>query len=90
MAAVAEERKLEKYSCLAPSHTIVPVAIETLGAFGPQSLAFLKDLGKRIQQRTGEDKAGHYLLQQLSVAVQRGNYISISDSLGGLSSHTFV
>ena len=89
-ATVAEEQKLEKYSCLAPSHTIVPVAIETLGAIGPQSLAFLKDLGVRIQQRTGEDIAGHYLLQQLSIAVQRGNYILIRDSMGGLSSHTFV
>ncbi len=78
VAAMAEGGKMAKYSCLSPSHTIVPVAIETLGAIGPLSLAFLKDLGSRIRQRTGEQKAGHYLQQQLSVAVQRGNSISIS------------
>ena len=67
----------------------VPIAIESLGAIGPQSLAFLKDLGSRIRQQTGEERAGHYLLQQLSVAVQRGNSVSIRGSIGGLSSSLF-
>ena len=83
---MAEEKKI---SCLAPSYTIVPVAIETLGAIGPLSLAFLKDLGTRIRHQTKE-KGGHYLLQQLSVAVQRENSISIRGSLGSLSSHPIL
>ena len=52
-------------------------------------LAFLKDLGTRIGHHTREEKAGHYLLQ-LSVAVQRGNFISIRGSLGSPSSHPFL
>ena len=43
VAEKAEEKKLAKYNCFASSHNIVPVAIETLGAIGPISLAFLKD-----------------------------------------------
>ncbi len=31
MAAMAEEKKVLKYSCLAPTHTIVPIAIESIG-----------------------------------------------------------
>ena len=31
----------------APSHTIVPVAIESLGVIGPISMAFLKDLSRK-------------------------------------------
>ena len=61
MAARAETRKLTKYDSLAPSHTIVPVAIESLGVIGPISMAFLKDLSRRIRQRSGEVKAHQYL-----------------------------
>ena len=63
VAAGAETRKLTKYDRLAPSHTIVPVAIESLGVIGPISMAFLKDLSRRIKQRSGEVKAHQYLLQ---------------------------
>ena len=90
VAEKAEEKKLAKYNCFASSHNIVPVAIETLGAIDPISLAFLKDLETRLWKKTGEEKAGHYLLQQLSVAVQRGNYISIMGSVGGFFSDTFL
>ena len=32
----------------------------------------IKDIGRRIASETGESRAGEYLLQRLSVAVQRG------------------
>ena len=76
----AEERKVEKYRCLPASHLFCPVAIETLGAVGPQSLALIKDIARRIASETGESRAGEYLLQRLSVAVQRGNPAAV---LGG-------
>ena len=53
VAAGGETRKLTKYDSLAPSHTIVPVAIESLGVIGPILMAFLKDLSRRIRQRSG-------------------------------------
>ena len=49
----------------------------TLGVIGPDSLAFLHDLASRIQKVTMEPLALQYLLQRLSVAIQRGNAIAI-------------
>ena len=68
----------------------MPVAVETLGAVGPLSLAFLKDLGCRIKQRSGVEKAWQYLLQQLSVAVQRSNVISVRGVISVHSKDSFV
>ena len=82
VAATAEERKSEKYRGLPPGHMFSPIAIETLGAIGPKSLALLKDLGRRIRSELGEPKSTEYLLQRLSVAVQRGNSISVLASTG--------
>ena len=73
VAEAAEDRKYEKYMGLPPGHFFSPVAIETLGAIGPKSLALLKELECRIRAETGEPKCREYLLQRLSVAIQRGN-----------------
>ena len=54
VAALAEEKKRDKYAHLDPSHSFTPVAVETSGAIGLQSLAFLKDLGRRLRQVTGK------------------------------------
>ena len=61
-------------------YKIVPVAVETMGAMGamgPRTLLFLKELGKRMRAQTGEARSADYLLRRLSAAVQRGNAISI-------------
>ena len=77
VAAGAETRKRAKYFCLEPIYTFIPVAIESSGVFGPQTLEFLKELGNRLSRVTGEEKSYTYLLQRLSVAVQRGNSASV-------------
>ena len=82
MAALAEERKKSVYAHLDPSHSFTPVAVETSGVVGPQSLAFLKDLGRRMRQVTGEERSLSYLLQRVSVAVQRGNAASVLGTTG--------
>ena len=64
--AVAAERKVAKYMALGRSHSFTPVAIETLGAIGPKSLAFIRDLGYRMKQSTVEERALTYMLQRLS------------------------
>ena len=56
MAAAAEERKVAKYMALGRSHSFTAVAIETLGAIGPKSLTFIRDLGYRMKQRTDKDR----------------------------------
>ena len=77
VAALSEERKAAKYSHLTPTYLFTPVAIESSGAIGPQSRAFLQELGRHVQLELGDTNATMYLLQRLSVAVQRGNAVAI-------------
>ena len=81
VAAQAEAKKSSKYNRLSSSYSFFPIAIETLGALGPISRSFIKSLGQRISQYTGDELAGHYLLQRLSVTVQRGNSSLIMDTI---------
>ena len=90
VAALAEERKVAKYMCLSAMHTMTPVAIETSGVFGPQTMDFLKDLGRRVTQTTGEERSTTFLLQRLSVAVQRGNAASVLGTTGLPSGGTSI
>ena len=62
-----------------------PVAIETFGAMGKRSFTYVKELDHTVRQCTGEVKARAYLLQRLSVAVQKGNAASVLGSVGGQS-----
>ena len=70
MAAHAEEKKCEKYSHLVPNYFFQPVVMETSGVIGPNSLSFLRALGSRLAQESGEANSTAYLLQRLSIAVQ--------------------
>ena len=85
VADLPEERKTDKYSSLGAGYSFTPVAIETFGAMGKRSLTFVREVGHRVLQCTGEVKARTYLLQCLSVALQRGNGISVMGSVGGRS-----
>ena len=84
VAVRAESLKEEKYFDLLHTHEFAPIAVETSGVFGPRTLAFVKELGRRLGSHTGEEKACTYLIQRMSIAVQRGNAISI---LGNFGSH---
>ena len=73
--AAAEQRenlKIVKYSSLKNYH-FIPCAIETYGAWGSKSLKFLKEIGKKLSEVTGEKKSTFFLSQSISVAIQRGN-----------------
>ena len=63
------------------SHLFCPLSIETMGAMGPRSLELVREVGRRIALETGEPRSTDFLLQRLSVAVQRGNCASV---LGGI------
>ena len=77
VAAEMERRKGEKYVHLNPSHFFVPIAVETLGAMGPEAGYFFRNLGRRIAAATSEPLSRPYLLQRVAVAVQRGNAAAI-------------
>ena len=48
------------------------MAVETLGALGEEASTFFRDLGHRIKAVIAELSL-QFLMQQLSVAAQRGN-----------------
>ena len=78
VADQAESRKSDKYSNMDLNmYPFAPVVIETLGVFEKQTLSFLKDLACCVHKVSGEVKSFPYLLKRLSVAVQRGNAVSI-------------
>ena len=87
VAAQAEVKKKSKYAHLDPAHLFVPVALEISRALGPRSREFL---GHRLRQMTGEEKSFVYLIQRVSVAIQRGNAaselgtMSLADNLSPL------
>ena len=71
-----------KYSQLDSSHYFEPVAIETTGVIGERSRKFLVELGRRIRRVSGEVNSTAFLLQRLSIAVQRGNAASVLGTIG--------
>ena len=66
VAARAESLKEEKYIDLLRTHEFAPIAVETSGVFGPRTLAFVKELGRRLRSHT-EEKACTYLIQRMSM-----------------------
>ena len=82
VAEHTEDRKADKYQDLPPSHIFTPMAVETMGAIGPRSVAFLRQLGSRIARETGEPRSTDFLLQRISVAVQVGNSASVRGGMG--------
>ena len=73
VATDAECRKQLKYEAISQTHCFIPVAVETLGALGEEATAFLKDLGRRIAASTKEHRSFEFLMQRVSVIIQRGN-----------------
>ena len=76
VAEMVENGKSAQYTHLRSTHLFVPVSVEMSGFFGEESLHFLREL---VSTETEGHDAFHCLLQRLtlSVAIQRGNAISI-------------
>ena len=55
VAQQAEDRKMRKYKHLDSCYFFTPVAIETSEVFGPKTTEFLKELGHRLRQVSGEE-----------------------------------
>ena len=79
-AAQAEQNKRRKYAELASSGDILfmPVAIETLGVWGPSAWELCRDIGSRAAALSGDSRSHAFLVQRLSLAVQRGNAASVA------------
>ena len=88
VATQVEDTKVSKYAHLDSSYLFTPVGIETSGAFGLEALRFFRELGCQVKRATSEDNAHQYLVQKISVAVQRGNAASVLGSSSGLCDHS--
>ena len=71
-ALKAEKGKLVKYECLAAQYIVMPIAFETLGPMAPMGLKFIKEIGSRIADISGDKRA-----TRLGISTQRGNATSI-------------
>ena len=63
--------KEEKYSHLLRSDDFTPVTVEISGVFGPKSMSFIEEVGKRLWIQSGEQKPISYLMHRLSMAVYK-------------------
>ena len=57
------------------------MGIETLGSYGPYALNFIKDIGRRIMEISGEKRSTSYLMQVIGMAIQRGNSACILETV---------
>ena len=54
--------------------------LETLGPINESAVQFLNDLGHRITSVSADDKEAQFLVQRLSIALQRSNAILLHES----------
>ena len=77
IAEEAESRKIGKYQKLLQNYEVIPICVETLGPWGPNGLKLIQEIGKKIQDSTKEPRSTSFLIQSISMAVQRGNSASV-------------
>ena len=83
----AEVSKRAKYTALASTYRFEPIAIETTGVFGPTTKNIVWEIGKRISEKTGDKRETMWLKQRLSIAVQRGNALTILSRTYHMTEH---
>ena len=79
-AELAVTLKKQKRAALSLTHEFVPIAIETSRIFNSEGWDFVKKIGSRLSNALSNEKETAYLFQRISVAIQRGNSISFSES----------
>ena len=83
-AEQASACKEEKFATLVLSHTIIPIAIETMGPIDSKASSFLQELGRRLSVTTDNPRESAFLFQRLSVALQRYNAECIHGTFGAV------
>lgn len=72
-AETAAGAKHLKYSNLKASYSFLPFAVEAAGSWGTEALCFIRELGKRLKEKGHDARSGSFLVQRISLAIQRGN-----------------
>lgn len=78
----AERYKHNHYRQLKENYLFTPLAFESLGCMGPETKKFIGKLGSLMRVASGEPRSTDYLLQKISIAIQRGNAACILGTLG--------
>ena len=65
---------------LSNTHVFVPVAIETGGTWHHQAAELVEEIGRRTANITGDARESNFLFQQLSVALQSWNAVSVQNT----------
>lgn len=78
----AARHKHVKYADLEPVYDFVPVAVETAGPWCAEAKKLVKDIGRRLRDRGCDPRSGSYLVQQISLAIQRGNAAGVFGTFG--------
>ena len=82
IAEKAERSKHNHYIKLKENYLFTPLAFESLGSMGPETKKFIDKLGSKMKAASGESRSKDYLLQKISIAIQRGNAACILGTLG--------
>ena len=82
-AEFASVRKWAKYASVASTHIFCPVACETMGPINLEGLALIRELGARLSAVTGDPRECAFLLQRISIVIQRSNAVAFRGSFVG-------
>ena len=80
-AAEAKIKKSEGEVARSDDYTLAPIAVETLGAWGPSALELRKENEGCVARCSGDTRSTEFLRQRLSIAVQRGNAAAVLGTL---------
>ena len=58
--------------------------MDTFGSWGPRGLKFVKEIGRKIQEKTGNKNATSHIIQAISMTVQGGNATTATSIMGTL------
>ena len=58
--------------------------MDTFGSWGPRGLKFVKAIGRKIQEKTGNKNATSHIIQAISMTVQGGNATTATSIMGTL------
>jgi len=89
--AAAEEaslRKISKYTGVRQRYDFVAIAVESLGPINEDGSIFLREIGKRLTTISGDPRETSFLLQRISVTLQRYNAVAFRGSFQEVSGLT--
>ncbi|POS81678.1 hypothetical protein EPUL_006654, partial [Erysiphe pulchra] len=78
----AAKKKTNKYKqIIDDGYIFIPFAVETFGPWCSEARKFIDSLGKMLFDTTGDSRAKNFLIQRISLAIQRGNGASVMGTL---------